>query len=535
MFSKSSLFLSALTLLACSVGATTGLPQPYPAPEPGKRLTPPIDSAPSINGASVYGVTPGAPLLYTIAASGDRPMTFYAKGLPKGVKLDPKTGIITGKISARGTYKVSIGVKNAKGQATRELKIVAGDTICLTPPMAWNSWYSYSEAVSQEFILKTARLIKETGLINHGWTYVNIDDCWQGTRGGKFSAIQPNVRFPDMKAMCDEIHSLGLKAGIYSTPWMGTYAGFIGGSAMNEQGDVSEFAVAEDHPDRRQETQFFGGYPGLHRQKVDRVGQFWLFDKDAKQWAEWGFDYVKVDWLPNDVPNTKRILSDLKASGRDIILSLSNAAPFENVEQLSQLANAWRTTGDIHDNWNSIQSIGFSQEKWQPYTKPGHWNDPDILQVGNLGKPNNKNTTFKPTGLTPDEQYTQLTLWSLLSAPLLISCDLENLNDFTAGLLMNDDVIAVNQDPAAKPAKRIYDNDHFQIWTKELSDKSIAAGFFNLGEKRILEINLNDIDLSGKFNVRDLWKRQDVGTVTGKFSIELNTHGATFFKFSRKK
>lgn len=123
--------------------------------------------------------------------------------------------------------------------------------MCLTPPMGWSSWYSYSEAVGQDNVLKTARLFVERGLVNHGWAYINIDDCWQGRRGGKYGAIQPNKRFPDMKAMCDAIHAMGMKVGIYSTPWMGTYAGFIGGSAPNAKSDYGEMAIPEK--ERKQE------------------------------------------------------------------------------------------------------------------------------------------------------------------------------------------------------------------------------------------------------------------------------------------
>lgn len=189
---------------------------------------------------------------------------------------------------------------------------------------------------------------------------------------------------------------------------------------------------------------------------MDQIGKYWFFDKDAKQWAKWGFDYVKVDWKPNDVPTTERIFNDLQNSGRSIALSLSNAAPYENMEGLSKYANVTRTTDDIHDSWGSIKGIGFSQERWQKYVRPGCWCDPDMLQVGHLGKTGQANTTFTPTRLTPDEQYTQVSLWTLLSAPLLMSCDLEALktDEFTLGLLCNDEIIAVNQDPAANPAKR---------------------------------------------------------------------------------
>ena len=337
-----------------------------------------------------------------------------------------------------------------------------------------------------------------------------------------------------MKSMCRAIHAMGLKAGIYSTPWMGTYAGFIGGSAPDKKADYAGLSIPEK--DRLQEYQIFGRYPGVHRQHADRTGPVWLFDRDARQWAEWGFDYVKVDWKPNDVPTTKRIRKALDESGRDIVLSLSNAAPYEHVEELSGLANLWRTTGDIEDHWGSVSGIGFSQERWQKYMRPGHWNDPDILQVGKLGKPNRPNTAFVQTRLSPDEQYTHVTLWCLLSAPLIISCDLENIDSFTMGLLTNDEVIAVDQDPAAHPARRAWNQGNFQVWTKELADGSTAAGFFNTGgSKEVLKVNLKDIGLSGPHQVRDLWKRADQGTAEGDIAVELNSHGAAMFRFTKKE
>lgn len=163
-----------------------------------------------------------------------------------------------------------------------------------------------------------------------------------------------------------------------------------------------------------------------------------FFDKDVQQFAEWGFDYLKLDWKPNDVPTTKRMHEDTLKCKRDIVLSLSNDAPFENAKGLSQYSNCWRTTGDIHDKWSSVSKIGFAQERWQKFTKPGQWNDPDMLQVGNRATPNRKNTVFTPTKLTPDEQYTQVSLWCILSAPLLMSCDIASLDKFTLSLLTND-------------------------------------------------------------------------------------------------
>ena len=271
-------------------------------------LTPPPAETPRINGARVIGARPGNPVLFKVPATGEKPLKYTALNLPAGLKIDSRTGMITGSVELPGEYRVKIVVQNRKGHAERVLRIRIGDTICLTPPMGWNSWYCHSELVSEEAIRKTAEAMVEKGLVDHGWTYVNIDDCWQGERGGKYSAIQPNERFKDMKGMCDYVHSLGLKVGIYSTPWIGTYAGFIGGSAPNEAGDYSESYLPE--AERLQETQFFGRYPGSINKKLNHVGT-WFFDRDAKQWAEWGFDYVKVDWNPNDVPTTQRIHEDL--------------------------------------------------------------------------------------------------------------------------------------------------------------------------------------------------------------------------------
>jgi alpha-galactosidase len=166
-------------------------------------------------------------------------------------------------------------------------------------------------------------------------------------------------------------------------------------------------------------------------------------------------DYVKYDWHPNDVPTTRHLAEGLRKAGRDIVLSLSNDATFDDVKDLSSLANLWRTTGDIHESWESINRIGFSQDEWHPFSRPGHWNDPDMLQVGMIGNANAANHSAHRTSLTPDEQYAQVSLWVLLSEPLLLSCDLSQMDAFTFSLLANDEVIEVDQDPKGKAARRL--------------------------------------------------------------------------------
>ncbi len=535
MLKSSILNAAVLSLLAASSLSLQGadLPQPYPAPERGARLTPPIGKAPSINGARITGATPGKPFLFRIPVSGERPLKVEAKGLPNGLSLDAATGIITGKLEEAGPFTVEISAANKHGKDTQTLLIDGSGRLSLAPPMGWNSWYSYSEAVSQEGMLKMARLMDSSGLADHGWTYINIDDCWQGARNGPNKALQANERFPDMKAMCDEIHSLGLKAGIYSSPWMGTYAGFIGGSSPNEEGDYSVFALPADK--RKQEHQLFGSWPGAERVGAQKTGSVWMFDRDAWQWGECGIAYAKIARKPNDVPQTDRIRKDLDASSRDIVLSLSNAAPMQNMPELSKRAQCTRTTGDIHDAWGSISSIGFSQEPWQKFVSPGHWCDPDMLQVGMIGTPNQANTTFRPTRLTRDEQYTQVSLWCLLSAPLLICSDLSQIDEFTQGLLMNDDLIAVNQDRLGAPARRAVNRDGIQVWCKPLSDGSLAVGFFNTGgDVQEAAVTMEELGLqpSRQYKVRDLWKRADVGGASDRLRVMVNPHGATVFKLT---
>ncbi len=207
-------------------------------------LTPPAPPTPRINGAKVFGARPGSEFLFAIPASGDRPMTFAAEGLPKGLSLDPSTGFITGRVKKPGTYLVKLTARNALGEATRELRIVIGERIALTPPMGWNSWNCWARDVTQEQVLSSARAMVESGLVNHGWTYINIDDGWQGRRGGRYNAIQTNDKFPDMKELSEQVHAMGLKLGIYSSPWIGTYAAHIGSYSDNPTARTSGSRMA---------------------------------------------------------------------------------------------------------------------------------------------------------------------------------------------------------------------------------------------------------------------------------------------------
>src|SRR4051794_9266386 len=253
-------------------------PTSKPASDNTSRiLTPPAPATPRINGARIYGQRPGRPFLFTIPATGERPMTFTAQGLPDGLKLDESAGRITGSVAAAGEFKVTLTAKNNKGTDSKSLKIVIGDNIGLTPPMGWNSWNCWAKDVDREKVLASAKAMVRTGLINHGWTYINIDDAWQGKRGGEFNGIQSNEKFPDIKGLAGKIHDMGLKIGIYSTPWITSYAGFVGGSS--------------DDPDGKWDS-------SMDDKEHRKDGKHLLANNDARQWAAWGIDYLKYDWNP---------------------------------------------------------------------------------------------------------------------------------------------------------------------------------------------------------------------------------------------
>jgi alpha-galactosidase len=239
-------------------------------------------------------------------------------------------------------------------------------------------------------------------------------------------------------------------------------------------------------------------------------------------------DYLKYDWNPNEEPETAEMYYALRTSGRDVVFSLSNSTPFTNAAALSKYANCWRITGDIRDNWDSMSKKGFGQERWEKFAQSGHWNDPDMLVVGHVGW-----GTPHPPNLTPDEQYTHITLWCLVSAPLLLGCDLEKVDDFTVGLLSNDEVLAVNQDALGKEARCVAKVGDTRVYAKDLEDGSKAIGLFNLGTNGPATISVKWSDLglgSGKQKVRDLWRQKDLGQFANQFEIPVAHHGAEMVK-----
>ena len=441
--------------------------------------------------------------------------------LPSGIQVDGGTGIITGKFSSPGEYRIYLTAANSKGTTQKLLRIIVGDKIGLTPAMGWNSWNCWHSGVDQEKMMRTANAMKEAGLDRHGWSYVNIDDCWQGIRGGSNNALQPSLRrFPDIKKMVDQIHAMGLKAGIYHTPWVMSYGGGCGATSEDPNGLWDPKVQWPSGP---------GKNPPNRKILPKAIGRYSFVKQDARQFGDWGFDYLKYDWNPIEAPDVILMHEALRNSGRDIILSLSNNHEdtlSKTIREVAPNAESWRTTTDITDSWNSVKGIGFNQGKWAPYQSPGHLNDPDMFEIG-------ANGGGKLKRLTPDEQYTHVSLWCLLSAPLLLGCDLEHLDPFTLGLITNDEVIAIDQDELCKPAVCVTPNGPLKVYVKELVDGTKAIGLFNTGETPAkITLDWNQAGLSGKQTLRDLWRQKDLGSFEGFYSAEVPPHGVFFLRAS---
>lgn len=463
-------------------------------------LTPPVSASPKINGAKIFGVRPGSPFLFKIPATGKGKLLYSVENLPEGLQVNKNTGIITGTLKNEGEYKMTFVVKNLIGIDKRAFTVKCGNLLALTPPMGWNSWNCWGLSINETRLKASAQAMIDKGLINHGWTYMNIDDGWEAETRNANGEIVANHKFPDLKKTGDWLHEKGLKFGIYSSPG----------------------------------TKTCGNYLGSYQHEA----------QDAKSYANWGVDYLKYDWCSYDsvfaaekdtslaaYKKPYTLMGEiLKNQNRDIVFSLCQYG-MKNVWEWGATVNGntWRTTGDITDTWESLSSIGFNQTSQYAYAAPGRWNDPDMMIVGEVGWGDN----LHPTRLTVDEQYTHVSLWCLLSAPLLIGCDLSKLDDFTLNLLTNDEVIAVDQDVLGKQAKQIIKTADYQVWLKELEDGSKAIGIFNVSSKDdVVRFYWSDIGLSNSQKVRDLWRQKDIGNFDGMFATKVAAHGVTLIKAS---
>jgi alpha-galactosidase len=505
----------SIALMTAAVPRTAALGQGQP-----ELLTPKASPAPHINGPKVYGARPGHPFLYRIPCTGTRPIRFTAKGLPRSLKLDENTGIISGKTPAtRSEYEVTLLASNSLGKDARPFKIVVGDTIGLTPQMGWNDWYTFYEHPTDAVVRKSADAMIASGMADYGYQYIDIDDAWQRKPGArdaatgepvrdKVGAILPTAHFPDMFALTAYIHSLGLKAGIYTSPGPQTCAG--------------------------------------------REGSLRHEEADAKQYAAWGFDLLKYDMCSyGDLVKQKteaeykkpyaQMGAILKGLDRDVVFNLCQYGVADVWTWARQIGgNSWRTTGDVGAEPNSslpgFYSVGFANAALNASAGPGGFNDPDYILIGTVGDAHNIEAPAKPTNLTPDEQYSYMSMWSLMASPLFYSGDMATLDPFTLNILCNSEIIDIDQDSLGKQAIIIHKSAKELILAKPLEDGSIAVGLFNLTEEPAsVSVTWKDLARTGRQTVRDVWRHKDVGTFEDSFESRVAPHGATVVRMTNLK
>jgi len=365
----------------------------------------------------------------------------------------------------------------------------ASSQVAQTPPMGWNSWNYFAGKVDDQDIRAAADELVASGMKDAGYVYVNIDDTWEGQRDAN-GELHTNSKFPDMKALADYVHSKGLKIGIYSSPGPKTCAGYEGSLGHEEQ--------------------------------------------DAKLYASWGIDYLKYDLCsfipavmekqaPNDKAEQMRLMlaaydkmaKALRSTGRPIVLSLCQYgwdAPWEWAPALG--GNLWRTTGDINAHWDRVYTILEQQAGLEKYAGPGHWNDPDMLEVGN-GK------------LSLAENRAHFSMWAMLASPLLAGNDLPHMKPEIRDILTNRDVIAIDQDRLGQQARRVYADGEVEVWARHLSGGAMAIAVLNAGSDRYsthpFHLNLDKLGLHGTQQAKDLWTGKEIA-LANNMPLEIASH-----------
>ncbi|MEO6910402.1 MAG: glycoside hydrolase family 27 protein [Edaphobacter sp.] len=361
------------------------------------------------------------------------------------------------------------------------------------PPMGWNSWNHFHRKVDDATIRAQAEAMVSSGMRDAGYTYINIDDTWEGDRDANGN-IQTNSKFPDMKALADFVHSKGLKLGIYSSPGPKTCAKFEGSYGHELQ--------------------------------------------DARTYAAWGIDYLKYDLCGlrdqmRAAPTPEaahKIMVDayikmrdaLRSTGRPIVYSLCQYGDDAVWRWGTSVGgNLWRTTGDISDHYDRMAEIGFGQAGLSRFAGPGHWNDPDMLEVGN-------------GGMSAEEYRTHMSLWAILAAPLLAGNDLSTMTPETIAILTNRDVVAVDQDAAGKQGDRVSAEGPIEIWVRPLADGSKAIGIFNRHPSPLTtQVDFRQLGFTRAVKARDLWLSKDLGKITAPYTVTIPGHGVLFLRVSQ--
>lgn len=443
-------------------------------------------------------------------------MRFSAAHLPAGLRLDPETGILSGVTPKEGRYVLKLRASNAAGSSRRDFTILAGDRIGLTPQMGWNDWYTYYARITDADVRKAADAMIKSGLADFGYQYIDIDDAWarrpkgtdpqiSGNTRDADGNIRPNDRFPDMSALTAYIHARGLKAGIYTSPGPTTCARFEGSYGHEQQ--------------------------------------------DAKQFARWGFDLLKYDYCSYGSITQDRSVAGFKKPyllmgnilhglDRDVIYNLCEYGKGNVWEWGQQVGgNSWRTTGDLGvvkgDALPGFYHVAFSNAEHAQFAQPGGWNDPDYILIGTVGDARHSDAPPHHTSLSAEEQYSYMSLWSLMASPLFYSGDMTNLDPLTLNVLSNAEVIDIDQDALGQQARIIRHTAEELIMAKKLDDGSTAVGIFNLTQSpRDVTVAWKDLEIKQPKTVRDVWRQRNLSSRRDAYRATLAPHDVMLLRLS---
>jgi alpha-galactosidase len=378
-------------------------------------------------------------------------------------------------------------------ETTQEVVNKAPNGLALTPPMGWNSWNKFACDNNEQTVRATADAMVASGMRDAGYQYVVIDDCWQSSRDANGFIVADPQKFPSgIKALADYIHSRGLKFGIYS--------------------DAGRLTCGERPGSQGHEYQ------------------------DALTYARWGADYLKYDWCSTGDRNAQEayaVMADaLRRSGRDIVFSICEWGTAKPWLWAKNTGNLWRTTGDIWDSFSTkdkahdwahpvTEILDLNEPLW-PFAGPGHWNDADMLEVGN-------------GGMSPTEYRSHFSLWAVMASPLMAGNDISHMDEATRSILLNKEVIAVDQDPLGVQGHRVAKDGEKEVWMKPLSHDARAVLLFNRGETRMMiRATAAQLGWSGgeRARVRDLWAHKDVGRWSGAIEWLVEPHGVAMFRIA---
>ncbi len=518
--------------------------------DPVISLTPEM-ATPKIRMPSVVSVRTGTPLIWTVPVTGQRPFTFAVQGLPRPLKIHSGTGTITGTVAIPGDYSLHVRVKNGAGHDESTIHVLVGDNLVATPSLGWNSYDCFGDDVTEAEVLANARYVADN-MQPVGWDTIVVDYRWYdpgasiapnntGARAGAQLTMDANGRllpspnrFPSsanrqgFKGLADQVHAMGLKFGIH----------IMRGIPRNAvKADVPIEGSSFKTSEAGNTADTCGWCPDMYGVRGNTPAGKAYYDSLFRLYASWGIDYVKMDDTssPYHTDEIEAVHSAIAKCGRSIVYSLSpGETPVEQARHVETHANLWRVSGDFWDDWTALDHEFMLGRRWHDFAAPGHWPDADMLPLGHLSIANRSVGMDRRTNFTKSEQVTLISLWSILPSPLMVGANLPDNDPWTKALLTNPEVLAINQDALAAPGTPVSQGEEVEVWSKKLADGSLAVGLFNRNVfDQTVTADWSTLGLTGRYRVRDLWQRKDMGNFNGKYEASVPGHGTVLLRLTR--